>query len=362
MIPAAFLAGVLAGCTLAVSPGNPDARASAKYRAAPELLQWLPPPVVQRFSGTAAEWEVILRNTSWSTVELRDITSLQAGAGAIDNRWLAPGMSTLLHLQAPTEGLIGLHRFAFDVSSANPGGAQARIVVSAFVDSAYIPEQPVMDLGVQQRDRFSIGTLSLKSFETDRLELIAVPQKPEWLEISAIARREPDDPQQLELQAKLESAVTTGPLDAMIRLQTNLPMQPFIDVRILGSVFDDVVADPFPLRFGAVNVGKSPRRKIRLGSSPAGALEIREIRQSSDDLDITWRDCGKKCVELVAILDAGAIGLVSGQMTVSFASGQVDLEIPYEANVVSETTEIVDLGILHSDSDVTIEGRMGPKP
>ena len=362
MIPAAFLAGVLAGCTLAVSPGNPDARASAKYRAAPGSLQWLPPPVVQRFSGTAAEWEVILRNTSWSTVELRDITSLQAGAGAIDNRWLAPGMSTLLHLQAPTDGLIGLHRFAFDVSSANPGGAQARIVVSAFVDSAYIPEKPIMDLGVQQRSRFSIGKLALRSFETDRLELIAVPDMPEWLEIFATARSDSNDPQQLELQARLRSAVMTGPLDAKIRVQTNVPTQPYVDVRILATVFDDVVAEPFPLRFGAVNKGKAPRRKIRLGSSSAGALEIREIRQSSDDLDISWRDCGKQCVELVAILDADAIGLISGQIRVSFVSGQVDLKIPYEANVVSETTEIVDLGILHSDSDVTIEDRMGPKP
>lgn len=362
MVYTLLLAALLSSGPVSIASDRVGVAKEKKSESANQPLSWSAPAIARVFQGTAARWNISMKNTSWHSVELNGLLGSGGGSGWIDIPLLATGLSSGVHLQAPTDGLLGLQYFSFRILGKDSTNSQTRIRLSAFVDSAYIPELPILDFKAQRRDQLSAETLSLKSFEIDQLDLVSVTAKPSWLEIVVLPRDTSANPQEIRLQATLKPEVANGVLDATVRLKTNLSAQPFVDVRVVGAVFDEVVADPFPLHFGAVNKGKPHRQTIRLSGLAHHNLDATSIRQTSDAVAVSYQGCGQGCLDLLVVLKADSVGPANGFMTIAFSSGQKDLVIPYTANIVSESTEIIDLGTLQRGSDTAIDGAMKLNP
>jgi hypothetical protein len=313
----------------------------------------------QVFQFGVARWTVPVINTGISTIRIVQIKGNAAGStGFATPQDLAPGTSSLLTLSAPVGDTLGLQPYAFTILSSTPQHPSQRISLSAFVESAYLPERISVDFGSVRRARIPDQIFEIRSFETPALEVKGFGPMPDWLRVKALPRTLGESPQTVRLRIQVSPDAPAGSLQHALRVRTNVTNQPEVVASIRANIFENVVADPFPLWLGAIHLGTTVDHSIELRTEISQQRKITSIHDDAAHFDVAQDKCGKNCTRLIVRSHAFvAKGAVRGNIVVSFDDGDI-LKIPYEGSVVSANAQIHRFGEIGNDADIRVDGRL----
>lgn len=161
--------------------------------------------------------------------------------------------------------------------------AQHPIAVCGFINSAYDPPQPMVDLGIVDPAVGGSGELHIGSREVQRLEVYRT-RAPDGVSVEAIAY--PDDPQSMVLRVRIPSGAPEGLLDETIVVDTNVDRQPVLSVGLRARIYGNAVPVPVPVRFvraaGSISGWFELRRRSgtvsvhRMDSNPTGMVIVND--------------------------------------------------------------------------------------
>src|SRR4029079_7208353 len=100
---------------------------------------------------------------------------------------LPAGGDGYVEVEQPTEGSLGLASFRFALRADD--GPERKLALTGFIQSAYDPDQPTLDLG----DASPGGSAGLELFsrEVDRLQVLGMEDGPAFLSVDTKGRAGP---------------------------------------------------------------------------------------------------------------------------------------------------------------------------
>lgn len=333
-----------------------------KAVAAPSWLHLQPVAVAEVFQNSIARWSVPIENRSAKSVSILDISSAWPGArGSAEPMTMPAGGRSIIKLEVPVEDSLGSRDFSFALRSSASEHSEVSLAVRAFVESAYLPERPALEFGNVHRGKKNEQVLTLHTMEANSLSLSNIIGKPDWLSLEVVARTA-ENPQELKLRGTLGADAPIGTLEHVVLLQTNVTAQPQLAVQITGNVFEDVIADPFPLWLGALKQKSEVIRELTLTVNDGTVLQIKSVSSPNQHLQFSHESCGKTCVTLRVRANTVERRKIEGEIALTFVGRTTTLRIPYAGTIVSENATVIDLGDLGKDVDITVNGRMNETP
>lgn len=319
-------------------------------------------PVVEVFEKQTARQTLRVRNTGTAPIEIRRVDPAPPpGDATFEPRRLGPGETGRLVLEKPMGEARGLQTVRFHVLSDDPVQPSTPVSFPVFVQSAYSPEVIEVNFGYVGKTANATQSVTVESFETDKLSLESILEKPDWLILSAepVEGRE----QQLRLAARLDPRVPLGEITRRVVLKTSVKAQPELILSVRAHVHGEVTAKPPVLSFGAIEEGASVQREIELRTVDGTPLEIAKLDVDGENLTVTQTACGTGCLRLDARLLTQRRRSVGNQVIdVSFKDRGERVRIPYSALIVKAGTPIRSLGTLDANTDIKIDDALEKKP
>ncbi|HUD41476.1 MAG TPA: hypothetical protein VMR06_05690 [Dokdonella sp.] len=355
---------VLLGVTIVAAAEKPKLRTQQTVAQGSLAFEPEDPgsPVVELFENQTARQTLRVRNTGTAPIEIRRVDPAPPpGKATFEPRRLAPGEAGRLVLEKPMGETRGLQTVRFHVLSDDPVQPSVPVSFPVFVQSAYSPETAEVNFGYVGQTADATQSVIVESFETDRLSLESILEKPDWLAL----RAEPVEghPQQLRLVTGLSAQTPLGEVARRVVLRTNVAVQPELVLSVRAHVHGQITATPPVLSFGAVEQGATVRRTIELRSVDASPLEVAALDHNAEAIDLKSAACGEGCVRLDAQLLTGQRRAVGNEFIgVSFKDRGERVRIPYSALIVKPGTQIRSLGTLDANTDVKIDDTLEKKP
>jgi len=339
-------------------PKGEPAVTSLQARCLPSAC--LPVEVYQRAVATQA---FLVGNTGPSPVSIAQVASLTGdGTARFDPVVLAPGAETRVTVEQPVGDTLGLQTVHFDVISPDTG--RLRLSFPVFVQSAYAPERPQVDLGYVRRSEASPKLVGISSYQAAPLSVLEIVQKPYWLSVMVVPRAPGADVQSAELRTVLLPSAPLGELSGHVLVKTNVADQPLLAVGVRAHVYGDVNAMPATISFGAVKQGEPAVQEITLRAVDGKPLSITRVAQVGEDLAFSSKPCGEGCVHLRMDLDTAQARLISKRAaTVWFEGREESVELPFSGLVVGPDTNVHSLGVVTGEEDIKVDGeKKGGQP
>lgn len=335
-----------------------QAATSLQARCLPSAC--LPVEVYQRAVATQA---FLVGNAGPSPVSIAQVASLAGdGTARFDPVVLAPGAETRVTVEQPVGDALGLQTVHFDVISPDTG--RLHLSFPVFVQSAYAPERPQVDLGYVRRSDASPKLVGISSFQAAPLSVLEIVQKPYWLSVMVVPRAPGADVQSIELRTVLLPSAPLGELSGHVLVKTNVADQPLLAVGVRAHVYGEVNAMPATISFGAVKQGEPAAQEVTLRAVDGKPLSITRVTQAGEDLAFSSKPCGEGCVHLRMDLDTAQTRLISKRAaTVWFEGREESVELPFSGLVVGPNTNVHSLGVVTGEQDIKVDGeKKGNQP
>jgi len=292
-----------------------------------------------RYQFETVAWSYAITNSGAAPVRITQAIALDGtGAVSVLPERIAPGESARIEVSQPLAAHLGAVAFRYAILTDEPGTPRSRFTLSGFVQSAYDPERPRLDFGILDRTHGGKAQATLASREVERLRIEGVEGAPAFLQVSWIdPSGESDAP--VQLAATLKPEAPQGLLTGTLHLRTNVPHQPLVPVQFVAQVFADVVPQENPLPLGAIRIGETGTKRVRLVSRSGRAFRIAGVSDSAgpaSPLAVTVRTCDgapapSTCQELELRLAPLATGPISGTIEVQIAGESDRLPLRYNA-------------------------------
>ena len=178
---------------------------------------------------------------------------------------IPPGGHAEVLVHQDTSGRLGLGGFRF-LLSADDGLPDRRLVLTAFVQSAYDPDRPVL---AGEPAPGGVVEVRLESRLVPHLSVADISGVPSFLGVAAL----PGPDGAVVLRATVAKDAPLGLQTGQLRLRTNVVAQPELVLPYRLAVFDDVVPDAPSIDLGSVRQGQpfakslAPRAAARDGRS-----------------------------------------------------------------------------------------------
>jgi hypothetical protein len=255
---------------------------------------------------------------------------------------VAPGAGVRIRVSQPLATSLGRAAFRYALVTDEPGVSRYRFSLSGFVQSAYDPERPVLDLGMVDRDQGARASVELGSREVDRLELLAAatdgaPIRVETSPTGVVGEA-------LVVTAILEPSAPLGTVAGTITLTTNVEHQPTVEIPLTAQVFGDLVPSEHPIAFGLVRVSDHVTKDITLASRSGRAFTIEAIDGGVGPVTTDAAPCSgdspADCWVVRVMVNASAPTSIGGILLISTDRQDETVPLSYGGLVVGRETVI----------------------
>lgn len=300
-----------------------------------------------------------VRNTGSKPVRILEITPRRgSGQGTAEPNVLAPGETGRVLLRRQIVDL-GVRHYGFRVRTDEAIDPNYSLRAYIFGQSAYTPDVPVIVVDNARFGHVSPVRITVSSYEADVLDLKAILEKPDWVDIAAVPRVSGESTQELVLEARIRANTPRGLNKGSVHLLTTVANQPDLVIPVVARVFDTVSATPIPATMKPAHVGDVREVEVVYRALDGKALTLEKVEESTGALKLKTSSCGSQCVKVVATYLTTAPGEVGGKITARF-EGRVDrLEIGWDVLVLPKGAVIRDLGVI-GDEPANIDGDASP--
>jgi hypothetical protein len=344
--------GLLAGMLLSLGAAAqaPAPMPSASPAPSPS------PPALELTEATASFGEVYegalvthrfaFRNRGPSTVRITELRPISPRARATAHPDVIPaGGEGYVEFEQPTGGRLGLASFRIALK-ADDGAPERKLALTGFIQSAYDPDQPLIDLGTAAPG--ASGSVELFSREVARLEVREVLDAPEFLTADTAGRAGPAR-EGVVLRLALRPDTPLGFHAGTLRLRTNVAHQAEVPVLWRAGVYEDVVPSESPLDLGVVREGRPFVKVIRLERRSGGLLEVERVATDNAAVKAELAPCPTPSDSCRALRVSGvgpAAGTPLGGTVTVNVKGARPLSLPYSAILVGAQATVKDMGMV----------------
>jgi hypothetical protein len=257
LAPAALLCGGLAPAAAQQQTGGP------RLKVEPPLLEF----------GTMKQHEtreatITLTNVGDGILKIRDLrTDCGCTVANTPTDQLAPGESTTLQVQFNSKEFEGDKAQYVRIFTNDPLYPSYELPVKAFVHVPIMCTPLDRKLGFQRvrAGREDVQQAWLTSLDTETLELEPVRYNEDLFEVWV----EPasDDPRQKVVSVKLRPDAALGEHREFVRLRTNVPEMPTVDLEVYAQVIAELEAYPSEVNFRLVQRNRTLRYNVRVRAS-----------------------------------------------------------------------------------------------
>jgi hypothetical protein len=309
--------------------------------AAPRGIEPARPPVVEAYQGAEIVQTLLLTNHGARPFRVLEIKPESPGAlvDAVPAQPIPPGGSVEVTLRMDTSGRLGLGAFRY-LLSADDGLPDRRLVVDAFVQSAYEPDRPNLDGDPAPGSAVEVR---IGSRLVPQLTVADVSGTPPFLTVAAL----PGPEGTVVLRATVARDAPLGLQRGTLRVRTNVAAQPELAVPYGLAIFEDVVPEAPSLDLGTVRQGQPFAKKMRLRSRSGRPFAVAAVEGAGPGLTATVGECAEPapgCRELAVAGTGGdpAAGL-SGALDVRLRDAR-GFVIPFAGVLVRADARLRDLG------------------
>lgn len=352
-----FVSATVVGATAAAAdkPANdkPAARPSLVFEPERSLA-------TEGFLFTTVDIPYRVRNTATYPIRIIEIAPKRgAGGGKAEPELLEPGATgrVILHRQITA---LGVRRNSFRVRTDDPSQKDYPVRPYVFGMSAYTPDLPSVFFEVVRHGRTTAKRITVSSYETAQLDLKAVIESPQWIEVKGVPREEGESNQDLVLEVRILAGAPVGLLKGDVHLLTTASAQKDLVIPVQARVFDKISVSQMPATFKPAFVGESRTVELEYRSLDGKALELDKVTDTTGALHLTGKACGADCVKVVAEYRTDKPGEFGGTIKAGFRQHNETMDVRWDILVVPKGSTLRDLGTLGDDSDaVDIDGDTG---
>jgi hypothetical protein len=298
------------------------------------------------YEGAVLTHRFPFRNRGASPVRIADLRPLAArGRATAHPEVVPPGGEGYVLVEQPTGGRSGLATFRFALR-ADDGAPERRLTVSGFIQSAYDPDQPALDLATVAPG--GSGSLELFSREVDRLEVKEILDAPAFVSVDAAGRAGAVQ-EGVVLRLALRPDAPLGFHSGVLRLRTNVERQPEVAVAWRAGVYEDVVPSESPVDLGVVREGEPFVKAIRLERRSGAPIEVERIDAGETAVKAETAPCPTPSDSCRVIRLSGvgpATGAPFGGTLGVAVKGTRPLSVPWSGILVGANTTVKDIGDL----------------
>jgi hypothetical protein len=315
------------------------------------------PAVVETYQGVEVTQAFVLRNQGSRAFRVLGVKPESPGGfvDAVPAEPIPPGGRADLLVRQDTAGRLGLGGFRF-LLSADDGLPDRRLVLTAFVQSAYDPDRPVL---AGEPAPGGVVEVRLESRLVPHLSVADVSGVPAFLGVAAL----PGPDGSVVLRATVAKDAPLGLQTGQLRVRTNVAAQPELVLPYRLAVFDDVVPDVPSIDLGSVRQGQPFAKSVRLASRSGRPLEVVAVDGSGPGVAATIGECADPVSSCRQLELAGTGGdpavTLAGSVRVRLRDGRA-LTIPYSGLVFKTDAVVRDLGRV--DAPASAAGAPVPLP
>ena len=364
----ALWAGLLVSSALGGQPpAGSAAPAPSPTPTPPPLLEIAQPSATfgEVYGGAVLTHRFAIRNRGSRPVRIEAVHAVSPRGRATAHPEVVPaGSEGYVEVEQPTEGRLGQASFRFALRADD--GPERKLALTGFIQSAYDPDQPALDLGTLPPG--GSGGLELFSREADRLEVRGVEGAPPFLTVDANGRAGAAG-EGVALRLGVAPGAPLGFHSGTVRLRTNVEAQPEVAIVWRANVYEDVVPSESPLDLGVVREGQRFAKLVRLERRSGAALEVERVEAAGADVTVEVEPCPEpkascRAVRMTGEGPATGAGL-GGTITVTMKDAR-PLTLPFSGIRVGPYTTVKDLGELAASTQKPpapeAEGTPAPSP
>lgn len=317
--------------------------AQAGADAAPLGIAADPVPVVETYQGAEIVQVFVLRNRGARPFRVRAITpsTPDGSVESVPTEAIPPGGHAEVTVRQGTAGRLGFGSFRY-LLTADDGLPERRLVLSAFVQTAFEPERPLLTGDAAPG---GVVEMTLTSRLVERFSVSDISGAPGFLVVAAL----PGPDGSVVLRATVARDAPSGLQKGQLRLRTSVPAQPEVVVPYELKVFDDVVPDVPSVDLGTVRQGQPFEKSLRVRSRSGRPLALSAVEGAGPGVAVSMAECAEpapSCRLLVFKGTGGEPGApLSGSVRVSLGEGR-PITIPYSGLVFRADANVRDLGSL----------------
>jgi hypothetical protein len=315
----------------------------------------------EAYQGALLTHRFALRNRGSRPVRIAEVRAVSPRGRAAAHPEVVPaGGEGYVEVQQPTEGRLGLASFRFVLRADD--GPELALALTGFVQSAYEPDQPALDLGGTAPGG-SAG-LELFSREVDRLEVRSVEAAPPFVSVDTQGRAGPAG-EGLVVRLGVARDAPLGFHTGTVRLRTNVPAQPDVPLVWRANVYEDVVPSESPLDLGVVREGQRFAKLVRLERRSGAPLEVERVEAAGADVKVDVEPCPEpkascRALRLTGVGPAAGAGL-GGALTVAVKDSR-PLTLPFSGVRMGPYTTVKDQGALPASPEKAAAGPQATPP
>jgi hypothetical protein len=241
---------------------------------------------------------------------------------------LIPAGGTLQVTVRHAIGKLGRAGFRVPIRLDVPGAEERKLALEAFVQTAYEPESPLLELGDVDRRQGTRRALQVFTREAAHLGPLRVEGAPDWLKVSTSPVQGADIG--IELSAVVEpDSAPLGPQAGSFRVLTDLPQQPVLEVQYRGGVWGEVVVEKGRADFGAFTVGQQAQATARLRSRSGQPFSVTKLRGEGVSAHAAPCEDVEACQDVVLEIVRAEAGPFGGRIEVEVAPSGERLPIVF---------------------------------
>uniref|UniRef100_UPI0021479D40 hypothetical protein n=1 Tax=Tahibacter caeni TaxID=1453545 RepID=UPI0021479D40 len=229
---------------------------------------------------------------------------------------LAPGESGRIVIELPLEASLGEAAFRFALFTDEKDVERYRFTASGFVQNAFEPEMPALELGTAARGTQVSRELSLETQEAPQWSFGEVVEKPDHTRVTVQGHK---------VAVTLLETAPPGWLRGRVVLRTSLPQQPEVAVAVTGFVLGELLLENKAVNVGSAEVGKELHQSFVVRGRDALALKGKVSAKAEAPWQARVRDCAPAANDCVTIDLSGkpaAAGPIGGTVLVELAGGK----------------------------------------
>ncbi len=231
--------------------------------------------------------EITIRNDGGADLEIGDITpSCGCTVAQLDTKVLKPGASTKLAVTFDSKDYQGAQQKSITIRCNDPATptVEVPIVVTVHVPILLNPEKPMLGFGMVRRGDTAEQKMLLTAVDTKDLKLEAVHYPKDILDVE-IQQSLDGDPAKAAVVVRLRPDAPFGTFNDVLRLHTNVPSMPNIDLELIGQVLRDIDVYPETINFRYVERNQSLRQEVRVRPGGGGATKFK-VKGAAIDLPL----------------------------------------------------------------------------
>jgi len=239
--------------------------------------------------GELSEVDFLIENQGDADLEIRDARPSCGCTVVSFQKKIEPGESGRVRAKIDTQSLSGAVAKSITLVTNDLESPKVVLTLRAEV-MAYVSIAPVYARVVQVRTLApTTTTVRVWSDELPALELLSIEPTAEWIEASfhrataEEAAADADRPGLWIVEASLDPEAPLGPVTEQLRVTTNHPLQPLLEIPLTGFVRPVLATTPETADFGRVGP-RAPKDRFVLKLFNFGETPV-EVRGAETDLD-----------------------------------------------------------------------------